>query len=136
GADNAREAADLLGSHGIPLVRHRRTAFLALGKILLGFADFRALQMADFERDLFAKSGCEREGCDEGSVPVALDHLRSDRGGLDSQAGTDALLSFRTDVAKRADCAEDFADAEVLGGRADTGEVAAGLLVPNGELQA
>ena len=54
GAHHARQAADLLAGHRIALVRHRRTALLALGEILLGLAHFGALQMPHFERDLLA----------------------------------------------------------------------------------
>jgi len=38
--------------------------------------------MAHFERDLLAERGGQRQGGDKRGMPVALDHLRSHRRGL------------------------------------------------------
>ena len=48
----------------------------------------------------------------------------------------DQLLDFRADVRERADRARDLADAQVFGGGREARQVAAGLFVPDGELQA
>ncbi len=55
-AHDAGEPADLLGGHRIALVRHRGRAFLTGAEGLLGFANFGALQVADFESDLFERA--------------------------------------------------------------------------------
>src|SRR5687767_10658620 len=91
-ADDSSQAADLLTGDRIPLVGHGGTAFLAARKILLGLADFSALQVADFEGDLFAERCDQRECRNESGVAVALDHLRGDGGGTQIQILTDQLL--------------------------------------------
>ena len=53
-ADDSSQPADLLAGDGVALVRHGRAALLTAREIFFGLADFGALQVADFERDLFA----------------------------------------------------------------------------------
>ena len=52
-ADEAGEAADLFSGDGIALVGHGGTAALLATEMFLGFADFGALEMANFEGDFF-----------------------------------------------------------------------------------
>ena len=77
GADDAGQAADLLAGHGIALVRHGGGALLLFAEELFGFADFGALQVADFGGDLVERGGDDRERGEIVGVAVALDHLRA-----------------------------------------------------------
>ena len=61
GTHQAREPANLLAADRVAFVRHGGTAALAAAKGLLGFANFGALQMADFERNAFERRGDDRE---------------------------------------------------------------------------
>ena len=78
GADDAGEAGDLLAGDGVALVRHGAGALLLLGEELFGFADFGALQVADFSGYFVEGTGEDGEGGDVGCVAVALDDLRGD----------------------------------------------------------
>ena len=55
-AHHARQSADLLGGHGIALVRHGRRTLLLFAEELLGLAHFGALQVANLGRDLVQAS--------------------------------------------------------------------------------
>ena len=57
--------------------------------------------MPDFQRDLLAQRGDQRESGYVGGVPVALDHLGGSRRRLQVQPRADALLGFRPDVRER-----------------------------------
>ena len=70
-ADQAREAADLFAGDGIALVRHRGAAALLGAEGFLGFADFGALEMADFKSNFFERGGNEREAAEIVSMAVA-----------------------------------------------------------------
>src|SRR5262249_40886426 len=120
---------------GIALVRHGRAAFLAAREVLFRLTDFGALQMAHFERDLFAEGGHQRQHRDEKGVPIALDHLRRDGRRFEPQAGADLLFGLGREVRERADGAGRFADSQVFRRRPQTRQVAARLFVPDGEFQ-
>ena len=60
---------------GIAFVRHGGTAALLAAEGLFGFADFGALQVANFEGDFFERGGDERERAEILRVAVALNHL-------------------------------------------------------------
>src|SRR5207253_10700816 len=78
GTHEAREAADLFAGNGIALVRHGGTAALLAAERFFDLADFSALEMANFEGDLFERGGDKREGAEILRVAVALNDLRSD----------------------------------------------------------
>ncbi len=103
---------------------------------LFDFAHFGALQMADFERDLFERRGEQRERGDPGRMAVARDHLRGDVGRLQAQARADFLFGFGADVAEGSDGARNFADAQIFGGGVQAREIALHLVVPQREFQA
>src|SRR5258708_38616507 len=73
-AHRARKAANLFAGNGIALVRHGRAAALLAAERLFGFADFGALEMADFERDFFESGGDEGERAEIFGVGGALEH--------------------------------------------------------------
>ena len=60
-AHDAREAADPLGDDGVPLVRHRRRALLALAERLLHLGDLGAREMPDLERERVERRRDDRE---------------------------------------------------------------------------
>src|SRR5262249_3250133 len=61
GTHQPREGADLLAGHGIALVRHRGAAALLAAEWLFDFANFSALQMANFESNFFERGRNQRE---------------------------------------------------------------------------
>ena len=56
-AHHARQAADLLGGHGVALVRHGRRSLLLLAEIFFSLAHFGALQVANLCGDLVERGG-------------------------------------------------------------------------------
>ena len=61
-AHHAGKAGDVLGEHGVALVRHGAGALLALGEELLRFQHFGALQVADLDGDPLDRRGDDGEG--------------------------------------------------------------------------
>src|SRR3954452_21173836 len=84
-SDDAREPADPLGDDRVALVRHRRGALLTLAERLLDLRDFRAREVADFERELVERRRDHGERGEELRVAVALEDLRRRRRGLETQ---------------------------------------------------
>ena len=122
GADHARQAADLLAGHRIALVRHGGGAFLSGGERFFGFAHLGALQVADFERDLFQAGGdasARRRDSERGGR--ARSPARRSARGFETQTGADFFLGFRADVGEGADGAGDLADAHFFRGGGKAG---------------
>ena len=69
-------------------------------------------------------------------MPVALDHLRRHRRGLQAQPRADLFLRFRADVRERPHRARNLAHAQIFRRGAQPRQIAPGLFVPDGELQA
>ena len=103
---------------GLRLCGMAELPFWPAREILFGLAHFGALQVAHFERDLLAQRRDQRQRGDEMRVPVALDHLRSHRRGLQVQPRADPLLHFRADVRERAHRARNLAHAQIFRRRA------------------
>ena len=74
-AHHTRQPADLLAAHRIALVRHGRAAALPGGERLFRLTHFGALEVADFESDLFERGGHYGQRADVLRVAVAADHL-------------------------------------------------------------
>src|SRR5208283_4747137 len=127
--------ADLLAGDGIALVRHCGRSFLPLTERLLGFADFRALEMSDFESYLFERSCNQRQGGHVRGMTVTRDHLRGDVGRAQVPALADARLGGWSDVPEGSHGARDFADPQVLPGRCETKSIAPKLIKPKRDLQ-
>ena len=136
GADDAGEAGDLLAGDGVALVRHGGGALLLFGEELFGLADLGALEVADFGGDLVERAAEDGEGGDVGGVAVALDDLRGDGYGFETQFVADCFFVLGLEVAEGADGSGELADAEVFGGGVEAGEVALHLGVPEQELEA
>ena len=135
GAHDAGQAADLFQRDRVALVRHGGGALLLFAEELFGFADFGALQVADFGGDLVERAGDDGQRGDVGGVAVALDHLRRDGGGFQSQPLADALFELGAEVGEGADGSGELAHAHVFGGAAKARDVALGLGVPVGQLE-
>src|SRR5260370_25108338 len=91
--------------------------------------------MSDFEADLLERSGDQRERVHVIGVPVARTHLRSDRRRAKSHAAANALLRLRTNVAEGPDGAGDLSSAHLLGNGREPLQIAADLVVPEGQFQ-
>src|ERR1700751_980415 len=113
GAAEARQTADLLANYRITLVRHRRAAALFAAERLFGFADFSALQVANFDGDFFERGGDEGHGADIVRVAVALNDLRGDRSHIEAEALANALFDFRAKMRSIADGTGNFANAHL-----------------------
>src|SRR5205814_10094905 len=120
----ASEAADLFAGNGVALVRHGGTAALLTAERFLDFADFGALEMANFQRDFFERGGNERKGAEILRVAVALNDLRSDGRGAETQALADAFFHFRAEMRSITDGARDFSDSHLRGSVAEARDVA------------
>jgi len=135
-ADDASEAADLLGGDGIALVGHSGTAALLGAEMFLGFADFGALEMADFDGNFFEGGSDERQGAEILRVAIALDDLGGDGSDVQAEFVADFFLNVGAQVGSVADGAGDFSELHVAGGFAETGNVALILGEPVGDFQA
>lgn len=135
-AVQARHAADALAVDRVALVRHRRRALLARGEIFLGFADVRALEVADFRRNLFERRGADGDRRDEFGMTVALDDLRCEADRREAERFADHFLDFRVDVRVRADSARELADGDGLLCMLEAVDVALDFSAPEQKLQA
>ena len=133
---SARQADDLLAANRVALVRHRRGALLALGERLLDLADLGLLQAANRQRELLERGRRDRQRGHELRVPIALNHLRRHRIGLEPEPAADVGFDLRWQVRKGADRAGDLADADRRARAAHAFDVPIELRVPERELQA
>src|ERR1700758_2978982 len=91
-SDHAGQAADLLERYWIALVRHGGGSLLLFAEEFFGFANFGTLQVADFGRDLVERGGDHGQRGEIVGVAIALDDLRGDRGGFQSEAGANLFF--------------------------------------------
>ena len=104
--------------------------------MFLGFADFGALEVADFQGNFFERSGNQRQHAEILRVAIALNHLGRDGSHLQAELPADFLFDFGPEVRSIADGAGDFSKFHVMGGFAETGDVALIFSEPVGDLQA
>ena len=135
-ADDAGEAGDLLTGDGIALVRHGARTFLLLREELFGFADFGALEVADFGGYFVERGGEDGKRSNVGCVAISLNDLGRNVHGLEAERGADGFFVLRLEVTKGADGAGEFADTEVLGCGVEAAEVALDLRIPEQEFEA
>ena len=117
-------------------MRHRGRALLFFAEKLFRFANFGALQVADLGGDLVERGGDYRQGGEIVGVAVALDHLRTDCGSLQSQASAYLFFQLGSEVGEDADCAGELSDAHVLGSGYEAGDIALGFGIPVGNFEA
>ena len=114
-AHHAGKTREIFGQHGIALVRHRGRTFLAFREIFLGFEDFRALQMADFSRQPFERTGDDTQRREIGSMTVARESLCVETGSVSRPSlRRDMLFDARVDIGECADGAGDRTDRDLL----------------------
>src|SRR5277367_363785 len=121
---NASEAADLLAGDGIAFVGHGGAATLLSAERFFGFANFGALEVANFEGDFFERGGDESERAEILRVAIALDDLGSDRSDGEAELFADALFHFGAEMRSVADCAGNFPHSHTRGGGAEAADVA------------
>src|SRR5438876_8502057 len=133
-AHHAGKSTDLLASNWIPLVRHRRRAFLFFAEIFFYFADFGTLKMANFRGDFVERAGYHGKSSEISRMAVALNNLRRNCGSFQSQARADFLFQLRAEVGKRADCPGELSYAHVLRRALKASDIALCFGIPVGQL--
>ena len=135
-AQDARQPGDALAADGIALVRHGRGAFLAAGERLLDLEHLGLLQVADLDGDLLQGGAQQGQRPDDLGVAVALDDLRGDAAGLQSQPAQRLFLGGGREVDVGPHRAGDLAHRGGVPGPQQPLAVALHLLVPDQELAA
>ena len=110
-AHDAREPRDPLGHLRVALVRHRRRALHPGRERLLDLAHLGAREVPDLGREAVERRRHERERREQLRVPVARDHLRRDRIGLEPEPLARDALDLGLDRRVRPDRARELADA-------------------------
>ena len=136
GAQQAGQSADALAQLRVALVRHRAGALLALAERLLRLQHLGALQAAHLERDLLQRGPRDGQRRAELGVAVALDDLGRHRLHAEAEVAADLVLELRLDMGEVADRPRQLADGDRLARPAQPLEVASGLDVPDGDLEA
>ncbi len=134
--DEAGEAREILGQHGVALVGHGRAALLARREEFLGLSDLRPLQMPDLRREPLDGAGDDAQGRHEQGVAVARDDLRRDRLRDQPEPPGHGLLDPGVDVGEGADGARDRAGGDLLPGPRHALPIAGELGEEAGELEA
>ena len=99
--------------HRIALVGHGGRAFLAGGEIFLRLQNFGALQMADFRRQSFQRSGHHAKRREIGRMAVARNHLGGDRLDLQPQLLARHGLPPRGSILAKVPTAPEIAQVEI-----------------------
>ncbi len=133
-AHHAGKAGEVLGQHGIALVRHRRRAFLAGREILFGFQYLGALQVADLGCKPLDRRGDDGQRGKEHRMAVARDDLRRDRLWREAHFGCDVFFNRGIDVGERPDGAGKRAGRDIFAGGNEAGPVAGELSIGLGKL--
>src|ERR1700733_10632042 len=113
---HAREAGQSFPSNRIPLVRHSARTFLTFGERLLGFENFRALQMPKLYRPTFDARTDEGERVHEFGVKIALHDLCSNGRGLKTELFADKFLNGRREMRACSNGTGEFADGHDFAG--------------------
>ncbi len=109
GANQPGHADDLLAADRVPLVGHRRRAFLAFAKRLFYLSNFGFLQPANLEREFFERRGQDRKRRHQLRMAIALNDLRRDRRRREAELLADGFFNLRIEVREHADGAGDLA---------------------------
>src|SRR5438445_11262063 len=103
-AHHAGKSTDLLASNWIPLVRHRRRAFLFFAEIFFYFADFGTLKMANLSGDFVERAGYNGKSSEISRMAIGVNNLRRNCRSFKSQTSSDYIIKIRAEVGKRTDC--------------------------------
>ena len=117
-------------------MRHRAGALLPLAEGLFCFADFGPLQVAHFECHLLEGGSYEGKGAEIVCVPVTLQDLGGDVGGINAEMLADIVLDEGRDVGEIAHRAAHLAGFHALCRILEPFQVALHLLVPEGPFEA
>ena len=102
GPYDAGKTRQVFGQYGIALVGHGGRAFLALREEFFRLPHFRPLQVADFGRDAFHRTGDHAQDGEEHGVPIARDDLGRYRLERQAEPLRDVFFHSRIDVGERA----------------------------------
>ena len=108
-ADHTGEAAETFAGDRVALVRHRRTAFLPLGEILLHLEHLGALEVAELGGPAVDRTRCQCEHSHELGMPVALHDLRGQRGRFQPELVADLFFDTRIEMRAGSDGAAQLA---------------------------
>src|SRR5437773_9768329 len=133
-AHHAGQAADLLASNWIPLVRHCRRAFLVFAEEFFRFADFGALKVANLSSNLVEARSDHSQSCKIRRMTIPLDHLRRNCGSFQSQARADFFFQLRAEVGKGADRPGELSYTHVVRRVLKTRDIALRFGIPVGQL--
>src|SRR5262245_20758405 len=135
-ADDPREPGDAFGVDRVPLVWHRRRAFLVPAERLLDFGDLGPREVADLERELLERRRDERQGGELLGVAVALKDLGGDGRRLEPKPLAGDPLDLGVGRGVRADGPRKLSDPYPLQRLFEPRPVAVELERPPGELEA
>ena len=136
GADQARQAGEVLGEDGIALVGHGGGALLARLEGLFDLANLGALQVADLHRQALDGRRDHGQGGEIGGVPVAGNDLAGDRLDAQPELFGDVRLHRRIDAGEGADGSGNGAGGDLEAGHGQALAGAGELGVVAGELEA
>src|SRR5581483_8994485 len=102
---------------------------------LFGFSYFSSLKVANLGGELVERAGDDRERRQVVGVAVALNHLRRDGSGLQSQALAHLFFEFGAEMGESSNCAGKLSDSHFFSGAIKALDVAAHLRIPVSELE-
>ena len=135
GAHDACESGDLLAGDGIALVGHGGRSLLLFAEKFFGLTNFGALEVADFGGNFVERRGDGGERRQVKRVAIALNDLRGDGGGIESEAGTHFFFELGREVGEGSDCSGKFTDTEIFGGGLKADDVALCFGIPVGDFE-
>ena len=109
-AHHSGHPADALRKNRIALVRHSARSLLSGLEFFLGLANFRSLPMTNLQGEFLERSGNYGQRAKILRVIIALNDLRRDGRGLQTEPRADLLFDRRVEMRKRPDSSADFSD--------------------------
>ena len=116
-------------------MRHGGGAFLSGSKVFLGFQNFCALQMADFQSYLFKSGGNDCQHIEKKGVTVTLDDLCGNIYGFEFHVPAGDFFHLRVQVSIVAHCSRELSHADGVNRLLQAADVALGLVIPEGKLK-
>ena len=134
-ADHTGQTGEAFPGDRVPLVRHGAAALLATGEGFLGFQNLGALQVAELHGPVLEARGHESQPVHELGMDVALDDLRGDGRGLESEALANMGFNRGRQVGVCSYGAAEFADGDDAPEVLEAGQRPRELLVHQGQFQ-